>query len=177
MLSGTTYHLMIQKLLTVRLQQSWQLQATMVATWLTELWLDRINRALLEEGGEAGEEHPALTAQLRAFLAKYVETLDAHTTSALLASYGRMDDLVHFATCRQVTFTPSLVLMYIEHFVIGRLITELLEKSGSFPPPALHGQELDALNGNNPTACAKACMKVFRSWGHSCQWLLQADAT
>lgn len=85
----------------------------MVATWLTELWLDRINRALLEEGGEAGEEHQALTAQLRAFLGKYVETLDAHTTSALLASYGRMDDLVHFATCRQVTTSASAELIGI----------------------------------------------------------------
>ena len=83
----------------------------MVATWLTELWLDRINRALLEEGGEAGEEHQALTAQLQAFLAKYVNTLDAHTTAHLLASYGRMDDLVHFATCRQVCPHPAFPVL------------------------------------------------------------------
>lgn len=108
----------------------------MVATWLTELWLDRINRALLEEGGEAGEEHQALTAQLRAFLAKYVETLDAHTTSALLASYGRMDDLVHFATCRQVTTGPISHAWYDQldsyrslsqsHVVAGLVFTQAM---------------------------------------------------
>lgn len=102
-------------------------QATMVATWLTELYLDQINRALLEEGPDQAPSSPtraesptareapapengslenplvrALTKRLREFLAKHVGVLDTRTTVSLLASYGRLDDLLHYATLRQV---------------------------------------------------------------------------
>eukprot|EP00884_Botryococcus_braunii_P001644 jgi/Botrbrau1/11480/Bobra.0360s0007.1 len=117
-------------------------QATMVATWLTELYLDQINRALLEErhteappgaatptpggraqgagagagaggggggsaagGGEEGEEEPSrldqLVGQLRSFMKRHCESLDPNVTVSLLASYGRLDDLMHYAQLRQ----------------------------------------------------------------------------
>ena len=115
-------------------------QATMVATWLTELYLDQINRALLEEAPEqpssptpgspsrkalqqqsldSGEaeaatgqqaESPvvrALTKRLRDFLAKHVRVLDTRITVSLLASYGRLDDLLHYATLREVRRRPT----------------------------------------------------------------------
>ena len=44
------------------------LQATMVATWLVELLLDQINRALLEDTPEARTAVDDYTARLRAFL-------------------------------------------------------------------------------------------------------------
>lgn len=111
----------------------------MVATWLTELQLDQINQALLNEEGEGGTEcqvlaplrtasslpslsiHPSplpldwllgreltcghgpplapqgLIEQLRTFLTDYKDVLDETTTSGLLASYGRLDELLHFA--------------------------------------------------------------------------------
>ena len=127
-------------------------QATMVATWLTELLLDQLNRALLErgEGGGEGDGDPEeaaaaaeaaarrgtgaasgsgrivrpasaaaaagtgreeeeeggaaryarLAAELRAFLSRHVDTLDPRTTVALLAGYGRLDDLLHYARAR-----------------------------------------------------------------------------
>ena len=76
----------------------------MVATWLTELYLDRINRALLEdgEGGEGGPQVKELTSELREFLRQRVELLDVRTTMNLLASYGRLEDLMHYASYRQV---------------------------------------------------------------------------
>lgn len=74
----------------------------MVASWLLELYLDQINHALLEEGGESGEAYVALVTKLRSFLASHVEQLDVNVTESLLASYGRMDDLMHYATYRQV---------------------------------------------------------------------------
>ena len=43
-------------------------QATMVATWLVELLLDQINRALLEDTPEARAAVDDYTARLRAFL-------------------------------------------------------------------------------------------------------------
>ena len=124
------------------------MQATMVATWLTELYLDQINRALLEEAPEqappplpasptsrgppsptakrkagepdeeeegegASKESPvvtALTKRLRSFLAKHVEVLDRQVTVSLLASYGRLDDLMHYASLRQVGLPPRKFL-------------------------------------------------------------------
>ena len=44
------------------------IQATMVATWLVELLLDQINRALLEDTPEARAAVDDYTARLRAFL-------------------------------------------------------------------------------------------------------------
>lgn len=56
------------------------LQATLVASWLTELYLDQINRALLDAGAQApaaapGPPQPSaeqLGAQLQAFLSNHV---------------------------------------------------------------------------------------------------------
>lgn len=92
-------------------------QATMVATWLTELLLDTLNRALLqpEPGpetsnsgageserppGEGSAAYSQAVERLRTFLQKYVEVLDPGTTIGLLAGYGRLDELMHYARCR-----------------------------------------------------------------------------
>jgi hypothetical protein len=48
-------------------------QATMVASWLTELHLDSINRALLEAGGVQSAVYQQRAALLRAFLEEHVE--------------------------------------------------------------------------------------------------------
>jgi hypothetical protein len=47
-------------------------------------------------------------APLQAFLKANVEVVDAGVTAHLLASYGRMDDLMHFASYRQVQHTTQL---------------------------------------------------------------------
>lgn len=99
-------------------------QATMVGTWLLELYLDQLNRSLLEvkgqppvagsnghvQGAGAGPEGsskalPApdqLTQDLRAFLKRNVDVLDVNVTISLLAGYGRLDDLMEYATYRKV---------------------------------------------------------------------------
>lgn len=74
----------------------------MVASWMVELHLDQINRALLEESSEANSRSEAHTEALRTFLKDHVDVLDVNVTISLLASYGRMDDLMHYATYRQV---------------------------------------------------------------------------
>ncbi|BDA49156.1 Vacuolar protein sorting-associated protein 18 homolog [Coccomyxa sp. Obi] len=76
-------------------------QATMVASWVVELYLDQINRALLEETAEASTSGEALAEALRGFLHDHVDVLDVNVTIGLLASYGRLDDLMHYATYRQ----------------------------------------------------------------------------
>mmetsp|Transcript_23999 Transcript_23999/g.66689 ORF Transcript_23999/g.66689 Transcript_23999/m.66689 type:complete len:1007 (-) Transcript_23999:341-3361(-) len=86
-------------------------QATMVATWLTELQLDQINRALLDDQGETGPECQSLIEQLREFLTQYKDVLDNATTSSLLASYGRLDELMHFAAMNEDSETVIEHLM------------------------------------------------------------------
>jgi hypothetical protein len=44
----------------------------------------------------------AAAALLQAFLQANVEVVDPGVTASLLASYGRMDDLMHFASYRKV---------------------------------------------------------------------------
>lgn len=120
-----------------------------MASWLTELYLDQINRALLDAGAEAPSGAPdppqasadELGSQLQAFLSTHVnvracyrmsisasaamqfvamvqgsfciagqkaagacgQVLDRGLTTSLLAGYGRLDDLVYYATLRQVS--------------------------------------------------------------------------
>ena len=76
----------------------------MVATWLTELYLDCINRSLLDSGSEGGASagQQQLVGQLRDFLKANVEVLDVNVTVSLLAGYGRLDDLLEYATYRKV---------------------------------------------------------------------------
>ena len=99
----------------------------MVGTWLLELYLDQLNRSLLEVKGKAqptgsdtnGHIHGAvegadgsskaapapdqLTQDLRAFLKRNVDVLDVNVTVSLLAGYGRLDDLMDYATYRKVS--------------------------------------------------------------------------
>lgn len=82
------------------------LQATMVASWVVELYLDHINRAMLEETPEASTSGQQHEQALRDFLRDHVDVLDVNVTIGLLASYGRLDDLMHYATYRQVRLFP-----------------------------------------------------------------------
>ena len=101
----------------------------MVGTWLLELYLDQLNRSLLEvkgnkeplptgsESNEQGQKAtegaegsskalPApdqLTQDLRVFLKRNVNVLDVNVTVSLLAGYGRLDDLMEYATYRKVS--------------------------------------------------------------------------
>ncbi len=77
----------------------------MVATWLTELYLDCINRSLLDSSSEGGASagQQQLVGQLRDFLKANVEVLDVNVTVSLLAGYGRLDDLLEYATYRKVS--------------------------------------------------------------------------
>ena len=82
----------------------------MIATWLTELSLDRLNRALLDQGDQDSSRTQVedLTKDLREFLEQGVAVLDVRTTISLLASYGRLDDLMHYASYRKVAFPQDM---------------------------------------------------------------------
>ncbi|XP_006659889.1 vacuolar sorting protein 18 [Oryza brachyantha] len=87
-----------------------KMQITMISTWATELYLDKINRLLLEDGtgtssNAAAEskdsEYRSIVTEFRAFLSDSKDVLDEATTMRLLESYGRVDELVYFAGLKE----------------------------------------------------------------------------
>lgn len=79
-------------------------QITMISTWATELYLDKINRLLLEDDTTSenrSTEHRAIINEFRAFLCDCKDVLDEATTMKLLESYGRVDELVYFASLKE----------------------------------------------------------------------------
>ncbi|PSR95312.1 Vacuolar protein sorting-associated protein [Actinidia chinensis var. chinensis] len=79
-------------------------QITMISTWATELYLDKINRLLLEDDTASENRSPeyhSIIKEFRAFLSDCKDVLDEATTMKLLESYGRVDELVYFASLKK----------------------------------------------------------------------------
>ena len=86
-------------------------QRVMLCTWLTELFLDQLNQ--LKDGGSgrsggggggasgsgASDEYEQCVADFRAFLIQYKQYLQLNrdTTFDLIASHGRIDELLFYA--------------------------------------------------------------------------------
>ncbi|KAK8985317.1 hypothetical protein V6N11_068582 [Hibiscus sabdariffa] len=79
-------------------------QITMISTWATELYLDKINRLLLEDDKalvNRNSEYQSIIREFRAFLSDCTDVLDEVTTMTLLESYGRVEELVFFASLKE----------------------------------------------------------------------------
>ncbi|PRQ53010.1 putative transcription factor C2H2 family [Rosa chinensis] len=79
-------------------------QITMISTWATELYLDKINRLLLEDDTaleNRNSEYQSIIKEFRAFLSDSKDVLDEATTMRLLESYGRVEELVFFASLKE----------------------------------------------------------------------------
>lgn len=79
-------------------------QITMISTWATELYLDKVNRLLLEDDTASenrNSEYQSIIKEFRAFLSDCKDVLDEATTMRLLESYGRVDELVYFASLKE----------------------------------------------------------------------------
>uniref|UniRef100_A0A803N7L5 Pep3/Vps18/deep orange domain-containing protein n=1 Tax=Chenopodium quinoa TaxID=63459 RepID=A0A803N7L5_CHEQI len=104
-------------------------QITMISTWATELYLDKINRLLLEDdtSGDHNSEYWSLIKEFRAFLSDSKDVLDEATTLMLLESYGRVDELVYFASLK------GQYEIVIHHYIQqgeAKKALEVLEKLG-----------------------------------------------
>ncbi|KAL8160474.1 hypothetical protein V2J09_002011 [Rumex salicifolius] len=78
-------------------------QITMISTWATELYLDKINRLLLEDDTavqDRNSDYQSIVREFRAFLSDSKDVLDEATTMKFLESYGRADELVFFASLK-----------------------------------------------------------------------------
>ncbi|GLT27433.1 hypothetical protein SLA2020_024300 [Shorea laevis] len=79
-------------------------QITMISTWATELYLDKINRLLLEDDTaleNRNSEYQSIIREFRAFLSDCKDVLDEATTMRLLESYGRVEELVYVASLKE----------------------------------------------------------------------------
>ncbi|XP_020100737.1 vacuolar protein sorting-associated protein 18 homolog isoform X3 [Ananas comosus] len=85
-------------------------QITMISTWPTKLYLDKINRLLLEDdtskiantvSDQGMLEYHSFVKEFRAFLSDSKDVLDEATTMRLLESYGRVEELVYFAGLKE----------------------------------------------------------------------------
>jgi hypothetical protein len=86
------------------LEEGDKCQLTMISTWATELYLDKINRLLLEDetaSENSDSEYKSIMKEFRAFLSDSKDFLDESTTIKLLESYGRVDELVYFANLKE----------------------------------------------------------------------------
>jgi len=81
------------------LKSSDRAQATMLVTWLTELYLHELSHGTAE-GESDGPDDPAVLKEFRAFLGDHAQALDEPTTRQLLGDYGRVEELVYFAELR-----------------------------------------------------------------------------
>lgn len=115
-------------------------QITMISTWATELYLDKINRLLLDDDKQASvvspssdennTEYQSILREFRDFLSDCKDVLDEATTVKLLGSYGRVDELVFFASLKEQHETV------IHHYIQqgeARKALELLQKPNVSP--------------------------------------------
>ncbi|KAL2986154.1 hypothetical protein AAZX31_12G190100 [Glycine max] len=85
------------------LEKSDKCQITMISTWTTELYLDKINRLLLEDDFASENnnlEYQSIIKEFCTFLSDNKDVLDETTTMKLLESYGRVEELVYFASLK-----------------------------------------------------------------------------
>ncbi|KAL5730676.1 Vacuolar protein sorting-associated protein 18 like protein [Ranunculus cassubicifolius] len=104
-------------------------QITMISTWATELYLDKINRLLLEDDTASenqNSEYHSIIQEFRAFLSDCKDVLDEATTMKLLESYGRVDELVYFANLKE--HYEIVVHHYIQQGEAKKAL-EVLQKS------------------------------------------------
>ncbi|EAT83306.2 hypothetical protein SNOG_09114 [Parastagonospora nodorum SN15] len=91
------------------LKKSSIMQRTMVATWLVELYMAKLNtlddtittRAELSESMNTAETHDQLSVirkEYQDFASKYKTDLDRKTVYEIISSHGREEELLYFAT-------------------------------------------------------------------------------
>jgi hypothetical protein len=91
------------------LKKSFIMQRTMVATWLVELYMAKLNtlddtittRAELSESMNTAETHDQLSVirkEYQEFATKYRGDLDRKTVYEIISSHGREEELLYFAT-------------------------------------------------------------------------------
>ncbi|KAN0063802.1 tethering complex subunit [Thecaphora frezii] len=114
-----------------RLRRSDVPQRTMLATWLVEIYLSKINQLEDVAAAEAASqdvenyklEREMLSEELEQFLATYQDVLDPRTTYALIQKHGRAEVLLHYA--RTIGDYDKIVRHYVQEEAWSRAIDTL----------------------------------------------------
>lgn len=88
-----------------RLRKEDRVQKTLLATWLIELYLSKINALEdltaasrgVEDVSNYEAEQTVLEDEFKGFLTSYKSNLDPKTTYSLISSHGRTKELLHYA--------------------------------------------------------------------------------
>lgn len=72
-----------------------KMQRTIIATWLTEMYLNRLNELELKKDSKAHRD--IVAEEFYSFLEDHADDLDPPTTFNLMSSHGRIEDLLHYA--------------------------------------------------------------------------------
>jgi len=94
------------------MKKSAHMQRTLICTWLTELYLDKLNTLKGPEAAKAYKEH---LERFRKFLSEHREDLDRDggaTAENLISSHGRIEELLYFAS--QIHDYPLLINNHIQ---------------------------------------------------------------
>ncbi|KAL0318490.1 UNVERIFIED_CONTAM: Vacuolar sorting protein 18 [Sesamum angustifolium] len=137
-------------------------QITMISTWATELYLDKINRLLLEDDAgsdNVSSEYQSIITEFRAFLSDSKDVLDHATTMKLLESYGRVDELLGEAKKAlrvlqkpnvpvelQYKFAPDLIMLDAYETVESWMTTKDLNPRKLIPAMMRYSSEPHAKN-------------------------------
>lgn len=89
---------LLEKLKTLD-QTKKRMQQAMICTWLTEIFLDNLNRLQRESDTsvEAKNQLPSEQTEFRDFLMDWADVLNRNTTFELIGSHGRVEDLLFYA--------------------------------------------------------------------------------
>eukprot|EP01114_Cavostelium_apophysatum_P012613 TRINITY_DN2865_c0_g1_i3.p1 TRINITY_DN2865_c0_g1~~TRINITY_DN2865_c0_g1_i3.p1 ORF type:complete len:686 (+),score=202.00 TRINITY_DN2865_c0_g1_i3:113-2170(+) len=115
-------------------------QLTMIATWLTEIYLDKLNQ-IQDDGAKNSDALEVLEEEFYLFLREYKDNLDRATTFSLISSHGRTEELVFYATI--IEDFERVIAHHIQHNNYTKALEVMSKQSNEevyykFSPVLMH---------------------------------------
>jgi hypothetical protein len=129
-------------------------QLTMVCTWLTEMYLDKLNAA---SAAERGDDYLEVLDEVRQVLQDHVKNLDPATTYQLMLHHGRMDVMVYYAELN------GDYHRVISHHMQKRDWTKALDVLAKSNDPKLYYLHAPTLMQHAPVGTTNALINATRS--------------
>eukprot|EP01087_Luapelamoeba_hula_P008479 TRINITY_DN2114_c0_g1_i4.p1 TRINITY_DN2114_c0_g1~~TRINITY_DN2114_c0_g1_i4.p1 ORF type:complete len:616 (+),score=130.46 TRINITY_DN2114_c0_g1_i4:1191-3038(+) len=95
-------------------------QKTAICTWVTEIYLNKLNQL---KNANLGDQHEMLREEFETFLSDNLEHMDKHTTINLIQSHGRGEEFIVF--CTLLGDSERVIDYYIQDKQFERAITVL----------------------------------------------------
>ena len=129
-------------------------QLTMVCTWLTEMYLDKLNAA---SAAERSDDYHEVLDEVRQVLQDHVKNLDPPTTYQLMLHHGRMDVMVYYAELN------GDYHRVISHHMQKRDWTKALDVLARSNDPKLYYLHAPTLMQHAPVGTTNALINATRS--------------